>query len=159
MPDEALSTRFRRKLLEVLFDGRPEADAQLDAGAKSFFSSLAAERKRLVIPADATESRKLANHYSNAALGNIDVSTAGNSTIFDFGEWKSEVASRKNPDGTISFVTIAPGVSDSEFVVGSGAKPATLSTNTFSTNVDWRLDSIRGLLRMACGFMRTREDQ
>jgi len=52
------------------------------------------------------------------------VSTSGNSTIFDFGEWKSEVASRKNPDGTISFVTIAPGVSGSEFVVGSGTKRA-----------------------------------
>jgi CubicO group peptidase (beta-lactamase class C family) len=121
-PGWLIRTRFRRKLLEVLFDGRPEADAQLDADAKSFFSSLAAERRRLVIPADATESKKLANRYSNPALGNIDVSTAGNSTIFDFGEWKSEVASRKNPDRTISFVTIAPGVSDSEFVVGSGGK-------------------------------------
>jgi hypothetical protein len=50
------------------------------------------------------------------------VSTSGPSTIFDFGEWKSEMASRKNPDGTISFITIAPGVSGSEFVVGSGSK-------------------------------------
>jgi len=30
------------------------------------------------------------------------------------------MASRKNPDGTISFITIAPGVSGVEFVVGSG---------------------------------------
>lgn len=26
-------------------------------------------------------------------------------TIDDFGEWKSEVASKKNPDGSVSFVT------------------------------------------------------
>ena len=48
--------------------------------------------------------------------------TSGPSTIFDFGEWKSEVASRKNPDGTISFITTVPGVSSAEFVVGFGPK-------------------------------------
>jgi hypothetical protein len=53
---------------------------------------------------------------------NFAVSTLGASTIFDFGEWKSEVASRKNPDGTISFITIVPGLIGSEFVVGSGPK-------------------------------------
>jgi hypothetical protein len=47
--------------------------------------------------------------------------------MFDFGEWKSEVASRRNPDGTTSFITISPGVSGFEFVVGSGAKK-TLTT-------------------------------
>ena len=41
--------------------------------------------------------------------------------MFDFGEWRSEVASRRNPDGTVSFVTTAPGVIGFEFVVGSGA--------------------------------------
>jgi hypothetical protein len=29
----------------------------------------------------------------------------GASTVFDSGEWKSDVASRRNPDGTISFLT------------------------------------------------------
>jgi CubicO group peptidase (beta-lactamase class C family) len=121
-PGWLIRSRFQRKLLEVLFDGRPEADAQLAADAKSFFGAREADRKLLTIPADATESGKLSRHYHNAALGNIDVSTSGVSTMFDFGEWKSEVGSRKNPDGTISFITIAPGVDGFEFVVGSGAK-------------------------------------
>ena len=55
-------------------------------------------------------------------LGDIDVSMASGTTYFDFGEWKSEVATKKNPDGTISFVTIVPGMSGFEFVVGAGAK-------------------------------------
>lgn len=97
-----------------LFDGRPVADA------RSFYATLAAEPKLLTIPADSTESAKLARHYINASLGEITVSTSGTSTIFDFGEWKSEVASRKNPDGTVSFITIVLGVTGSEFVVGSG---------------------------------------
>jgi len=121
-PGWLIRTRFSRKLLEVLFDGHREADALLEADAKNFFSAMAAERKLLTSPADAKESAKLAKHYSNASLGDIDVSTSGSSTVFDFGEWKSEVASRKNPYGTISFITIVPGMIGSEFLVGSGAK-------------------------------------
>ena len=96
-PGWLLRDRIRRKLLEVLFDGHPEAEALLNADAKSFYADLAAERKLMTIPADANESAKLAKHYTNASLGEITVSTSGASTIFDFGEWKSEVASRKNP--------------------------------------------------------------
>jgi hypothetical protein len=60
-------------------------------------------------------------HYVNASLGEIAVSSSG-STVFDFGEWKSEVGSRKNPDGAISFITTVPGMDGAEFVVGAGAK-------------------------------------
>jgi hypothetical protein len=121
-PGWLIRTRFSRKLLEVLFDGHPEADALLSADAKEFFADLAADRKLLTIPADAAESAKLAGQYSNAAFGSIAVSHPNGTTVFDFGEWKSEVASRKNPDGTISFITIVPGMTGSEFVVGSGPK-------------------------------------
>ncbi|MBP1688843.1 MAG: beta-lactamase [Deltaproteobacteria bacterium] len=121
-PGWILRSRFSRKLLEVLFDGRPEAEALLNADGKTFYLTMAAERKLLAIPAEATESGKLAEHYVNASLGQITVSKSGASTFFDFGEWKSEVASKKNPDGTISFVTIVPGMAGSEFVVGAGPK-------------------------------------
>jgi len=121
-PGWLLRDRIRRKLLELLFDGHPEAEALLNADAKSFYSEMAAERKLMTIPADANESAKLAKHYANPSLGEINVSTSGASTVFDFSDWKSEVASRKNPDGTISFITTVPGELGFEFVVGSGAK-------------------------------------
>ena len=60
-PGWLIRSRFRRKLLEVLFDGRQEADAQLDADAKRFFSSLEADRKLVTIPADATEVQSSPN--------------------------------------------------------------------------------------------------
>ena len=119
-PGWILRTVYRRKLLEVLFDGHPEADAQVAAQAKSFYDDLAAERKLLTVPADPAESAKLAPHYVNASLGDITVTHPGSETVFDFGEWKTPVASRKNPDGTISYLTIAPGGQGFEFVVGSG---------------------------------------
>ncbi|MGE0551096.1 MAG: serine hydrolase domain-containing protein [Kofleriaceae bacterium] len=119
-PGWTIRTLFRRKLLEVLFDGRPEADADAAAAAKTFFEQLAADRKLMTIPADPNESAKLADHYSNTALGDIAVTRTGGKTTFDFGEWKSEMATRKNPDGTTSFLTIVPGFNGLELVAGSG---------------------------------------
>ena len=122
-PGWVLRGLLDRKLLEVLFDGRPEADADLTAQAKSFFEQLAADRKLLTVPAAAADAGKLAARYANDSLGEITVRRNGAATVFDFGEWKSEVATRQNPDGTVSFVTISPGIMGLEFVVGSGPKP------------------------------------
>jgi CubicO group peptidase (beta-lactamase class C family) len=123
-PGWVLRGAFQRKLLEVLFDGRPEADADVAARAKSFFDRLAAERKLLTIPAAAEDAAKLADHYASDALGEITVSRDGPATVFDFGEWRTEVASRHNPDGTVSFLTTAPGIVGFEFVVGAGPQPS-----------------------------------
>jgi CubicO group peptidase (beta-lactamase class C family) len=123
-PGWTLRDAFQRKLLEVLFDGHPEADADVAAQAKSFYDELAAERKLLTIPAAAEDTAKLAPHYVNDALGDITVSHDGANTVFDFGEWHSEMATRHNPDGSVSFITTAPGAEGFEFVVGSGPKPS-----------------------------------
>ena len=111
---------FSRKLLEVLFDGEPEADGRVAAGAQEFFAGLAAERKLLTVPADPDRVKKLASRYFDPALGEIAVVREGARTLFDFGEFSSEVASRVNPDGTVSFVTIVPGFTGLEFVAGDG---------------------------------------
>jgi hypothetical protein len=121
-PGWILRTQFRRKLLEVLFDGRAEADAEVAAQSKSFFGELAAERKLATVPAAAADAEKLAPHYRNAALGDLTVRRNGAATLFDFGEWKSEVASRHNADGSVSFLTTVPGMTGFEFVIGAGEK-------------------------------------
>ena len=59
----------------------------------------------------------LAKHYSSKELGELEVTSKEGKTIFDLGEWKSTVASRKNDDGTTSFITIDPGTDGFEFVV------------------------------------------
>lgn len=114
---------FQRKLLEILFDGRPEADVTVASRAKAFFEQLAAERKSLTIPPDPAAAATLAKRYTDGPLGDITVSEAEGATVFDFDEWKSAVASRKNADGTTSFVSVTPGVVGwFEFVVGSNPK-------------------------------------
>jgi CubicO group peptidase (beta-lactamase class C family) len=118
---------FQRKLLEVLFDGKPEADAKLAAESKAFFESIAADRKLLTVPADPALASKLAPKYASPALGGITLKKQGGKTVFDFGEFASEVASRANPDGSISFITIEPGIPGIEFVVGDKDGKPTLT--------------------------------
>lgn len=69
------------------------------------------------MPADATAAGQLAGRYRSEELGVIQVSRRDQSTWFDFGAWKSEVATRKNDDATLSYVTISPGVDGFELVV------------------------------------------
>jgi CubicO group peptidase (beta-lactamase class C family) len=118
---------FHRKLLEVLFDGKPEADNDVAVAAKSMRERIAAERKLLTVPPDQETVSKLAPRYGNDALGQIGVSTAADVTVFDFGEWKTPVASRKNPDGTASLVTTVPGFDGMEFVAGNSGSKRTLT--------------------------------
>ncbi len=118
---------FGRKLLELLYDGKPEADENIASGTKNFYAQLADARKLLTVPADPAEAKKLASRYKSDALGEIIVTHAGDKTIFDFGEFKSEVATVKNPDHTISFSTVVPGLNGLDFVAGAAGDRPTLT--------------------------------
>jgi CubicO group peptidase (beta-lactamase class C family) len=109
---------FERRLLEILFDGKPEAVAEVTSRAAAHKAQIAKDRERLVVPAAADAVSGLAKTYSSKELGDLTVSSENGTTLFDLGEWKSQVASRKNDDGTTSFITIDPGTEGFEFVVG-----------------------------------------
>jgi CubicO group peptidase (beta-lactamase class C family) len=113
-----LTGLFRRRFLEVLFDGKPEAIEQAKAANAQRIAARAKNRERLMVPADPGEVRKLASGYSSPALGAFRVRMEDGATIFDFGKWRSSVASRKNDDGTMSFISIDPTVDGFNFVVG-----------------------------------------
>ncbi|HEY6308634.1 MAG TPA: serine hydrolase domain-containing protein [Candidatus Angelobacter sp.] len=108
---------FMRRLLEIVFDGKPEAVDDVASAAKNYKAAQAKRRERLVVPADPSLASQLARHYTSKELGGIDVLSKDGVITFDFGEWKSTVASRKNDDGTVSFITIDPTNAGFEFVV------------------------------------------
>jgi len=107
---------FSRRFLEVLFDGKPEAVEDLAKGAENMRALRAKFRERLVVPPDGEAAGRLAGRYTSPELGELTVQRKGTSVVFDFGEWRSAVATRKNDDGTISFMTIDPGLDGFEFV-------------------------------------------
>ena len=59
-----------------------------------FVAEAQGELERLVVPADAAEVGKLASHYVSPALGALRVRAQDGAAIFDFGNWRSTVASR-----------------------------------------------------------------
>lgn len=126
-PGWLIRSTFRRKLLEVLFDGRPEADAQIAAQAKAYYDELAAERRLLAVPPDVRITKRLAPRYVNSSLGTLSLGRRGAALWLSVGEWTSELASRSNPDGTTSLLTISPGVAGFEFVVSPPSSPPTLT--------------------------------
>jgi hypothetical protein len=109
---------FGRRLLEVAFDGKLEAAGDVAAQAARHKAALAKDRERLVVPAAPALVAGLARRYASKELGDLAVLNQNGVVMFDFGEWKSTVASRKNDDGTISFITIDPTNAGFEFVVG-----------------------------------------
>lgn len=105
-----------RRLVEVVFDGKAEAVGDVTSEAAIHRAFQAKERPRLQVPASKDEVAKIANRYSNAALGELEVKHGGVATVFKFSGWESPMATRKNDDGTISFVTIDPVFRGQEFV-------------------------------------------
>jgi CubicO group peptidase (beta-lactamase class C family) len=114
----SLLNPIARRLVELLFDARSEAAAQVSVAALQNKAWLVQNRERLVIPPNPVEAGKLAARYANDALGEVAVRRVAGKVVFDFGEWKSSVASRRNDDGTVSFVTIDPALLGTTFVVG-----------------------------------------
>jgi len=123
---QVIHSAFQRKLLEVLFDGRAEADATVAAAAKAAEEERAATRKLIAVPADAAEAGKLAARYASPELGEIAVQRKGTTLVFDFGEFATDMATQKNADGTVSFVTISPGLIGLPLVAGTSGGKRTL---------------------------------
>jgi hypothetical protein len=72
----------------------------------------------LTFPAPADEASKLALHYVNEQLGLIRVKKLAGQTVFVWDGGESRMATRKNDDGTISFINADPPLSGFEFVKG-----------------------------------------
>jgi CubicO group peptidase (beta-lactamase class C family) len=105
-----------RRLLEVIFDGKPEAAERANTAAMQRAAQIAKARSQLVVPADPAQAGRLASRYVNPALGELRVEITEGTTTFDFGSWRSAVASRRNRDKTTSFVTIDPAANGWGFV-------------------------------------------
>ena len=112
---------FRRYLLELLFDGQPKAHDEVVEAAAATRQWLAELRAQLTVPAAPQAVSALAAHYESDRLGTLDVEIEAGVVRFDFGEWKSEVASRAHADGSASFETITPGYDLFSFVAGKAA--------------------------------------
>ena len=108
--DEGVYLRgpLKRRLMELMFDGEPQATATAAANAKANREGFEAFVKLMQSPADAKALDALAPRYRNDALGELTVTRKDGKAWFDVGAFSSEVATMPQPDGSLAFVTIDP---------------------------------------------------
>jgi len=125
-PGVQLRGPLLRKFLEIVFDGKPEADESIRLAAANRKAASEKMRELLTLPIPADALGKLAPRYKNAQLGNITVTRKGGKVYVRTVNWGSELALRKNEDGTQSYLTIDPGLEGIEFVRDDKADKPTL---------------------------------
>lgn len=110
---------FGRRLLELLYEGRPEAAGDVAATAARFKAEYAAERKTWTVPADRAVIAALAPAYENPELGRLTVDRSGAEPLLRGVTVNSKLATKRNDDGTVSLITIDPTLLGFPLVVGS----------------------------------------
>ncbi len=97
-----------RRLLELLFDARPRAEAQLDFVVKERARARARAAKRIDRKPPVAWVRRFAGTYANPALGRITVRVKGSRGELDAGEWRAPIARFTAPDGAVRLMIGAP---------------------------------------------------
>lgn len=116
----AMLAPFLRRLLEVTYDGKPEAAADVTAAAERLKVQAKARRARLTIPGDPAALANLAAKYRDAQLGNtLTISERHGAKWIEAGFIEGSVATRRNADGSLSLVSIAPGAIAVDAAIGS----------------------------------------
>jgi CubicO group peptidase (beta-lactamase class C family) len=118
-----------RRLMEVLYDGQPEAERDVTAAAARTKSQAQARRSRLTYPGDAAVLGNLAGHYRDPSVGQITVSEKAGQKWIKAGFVEGPIATRKNADGTMSIVSVGAGNIGVDALVGTQGGKRTLTIN------------------------------
>ncbi|WP_324749797.1 serine hydrolase domain-containing protein [Sphingomonas sp. LY54] len=105
---QSLLRPFMRRLLELLYDGKPEAAGDVSAAAQRLRAEIAKERELVSVVPDSQAAAALASSYVSPDLGRILVKRDGAGVRFDFRTLGSPMGTKRNEDGTISFVGLDP---------------------------------------------------
>lgn len=114
---QSLLRPFMRRLLEVLYDGKPEAASDVAGAAARTRAAMAEFRSQMSMPPDPAAAAALAVRYANPDLGTLVVQHEGADVRFQFVTFASRMATHANEDGTVSFISADPTNEGFEFVV------------------------------------------
>jgi CubicO group peptidase (beta-lactamase class C family) len=127
-PGASMLGPFLRRLLEVVYDGRPEAARDVASAAVRLQAQARARRERLTIPGDPAVLQTLAARYRSPDGSSVQISDRSGVKWIKAGFVEGPLATRKNPDGSVSLVSAAPGLVGVEALVGNkdGARTLTI---------------------------------
>ncbi|MEO7111759.1 MAG: serine hydrolase domain-containing protein, partial [Polyangiaceae bacterium] len=126
----ALRKVVRMKLLEILFDGKQEADDFLTFVLQRENEGEAKELAKTSTTPDPKWTTPLLGAYENESLGTITLKMDGKKAVLDAGEWSSAFGSRTEDDGTMKLVLLDPPWTDLDFTPSTLGENASLTIDT-----------------------------
>lgn len=115
----AMLAPFLRRVMEVLYDGKPEAVQEIAAAKERIKAQSKARRERLTIPGDPAVLANLAPKYRSPLGSTISVEDRDGAKWIKAGFIQGPVATRKNPDGSVSLVSIGGGSIGVDALIGN----------------------------------------
>jgi CubicO group peptidase (beta-lactamase class C family) len=104
-----------RRLFELLFDAKPDADARLAYALESHADDVAKERARIEENFPGDWMTTFGGTYENAELGKIRIYAKDGAPRLDGGEWNARIAPKTAEDGTKMVTTVEPPYVGEEF--------------------------------------------
>jgi CubicO group peptidase (beta-lactamase class C family) len=126
-PGAQLLAPFLRRLLEVMYDGQPEAERDIASIAERNKVQANARRARLTFPGDPAVLANLAGHYRDPEVGQITISERDGQKWMKAGHVEGPIATRTNADGSISIVSVSAGNINVDALVGQSDGKRTLT--------------------------------
>ena len=105
----ALANAVKRRLLEVLYDAKPEAAENIATGAARSAEARDKLLGELTWPVTPELEAMVTGTYANPQLGPLTVAREDGKLMMHTTAIHSELAARRNEDGTFSLVSVAPG--------------------------------------------------
>ena len=123
----AMFAPFLRRILEVAYDGKPEATLAIAPAAARLKAGAAAKRARLTVPGDPAVLAGLAARYRSPDGLNMTISDRSGVKWLTAGFIEGPIATRKNSDDSISIVSVGPGSIGVDALVGTKDGKRTLA--------------------------------
>ncbi len=117
-PGAAMLGPFLRRLMEVVYDGRPEAAAEIATAAARQQAQAAARKARLTLPGDPAVIAGLARSYRSPEGLIVSIARKNGQPWLKAGFIEGPFATRKNADGSVSVVSSGPGLVGFDAQVG-----------------------------------------
>lgn len=114
-----LANGVKRRLLELLYDGKPEAAENIASAAKRADEDRAKLRSEVDLRVTPAQAAPYLGSYGNADLGSLTIAFEGDKLMARATSIWSEVAPKRNKDGTTSLVMVSPGLFGMDLLVTS----------------------------------------
>ncbi|BEV01074.1 serine hydrolase domain-containing protein [Novosphingobium olei] len=111
-----LTKAASRRMIELLYDGAPKAAQQVAVAARQADLWVEKNRSQLDRNVSPEEARRYVGNYANRELGPLTVTYADGVLHARATSIWSDLALKKNADGSTSLATISPGASGFEFL-------------------------------------------